>query len=183
MIVIGIDPGKYGFNAAVLRVDNEGSENLILLHTCNVEQKGFTLPSMILSKIHAQTVEMMFALQHGYPDEEVMVFCEEAVAAGARNLRTYAQLAMAVASILTATTLYTPKCYLVPVSKWKQGTVGSGTAGKDVVTLWLNRVYPSYAARCGASQDLVDACCIARYGLTVVADSALVGLDDSLGEI
>jgi Holliday junction resolvasome RuvABC endonuclease subunit len=180
VIVIGIDPAKYGFHAAMVEVMDDGEE-VLALRSFSAEQKAFQLPSTVLAKIHAAVVESLFAIHSAKPDVDIAVFCEEAVSV--RNLRTYGQLAMAVGAIMAATTLYTRKCYLVPVSKWKQVTIGSGTASKDQVALWLNRVHPAYAARCGASQDLVDACCITRYGLTVLADSLLVGAVDGPGEI
>lgn len=69
---------------------------------------------------------------------------------------------------------------LVPVTRWKQATVGKGNASKEQVKEWLIRQYPVYAAACGDSQDLIDATCIALYGAAVVAQSrslALTGTD------
>ena len=183
MIVIGIDPAKYGFHAAVLRTDAFGEEHLSLT-SLSAEQKDYQLPSMVISKVHMFAVRLLYPLVQAWPDEDIAVFCEEPVSAGARNLRTYGQLAMSVGAILSGTTLYTPKCYLVPVSKWKMVTVGSGNASKEQVALWLNRVHPSYALDCAGSQDLIDACCIARYGLSVMADSLLLSAPlDSVGEV
>lgn len=183
MIVIGVDPAKYGFDAAVIEVTADGEEMLTQTVTFRAAEKVFQLPSTALARTSAAVTELLFALHSSSPEEKIVVFCEEPVSAGARNLRTYGQMAMTVGAILSSTTLYTPNCYLVPVSRWKMVVVGKGNANKDQVTLWLNRVHPNYAARCGASQDLVDACCIARYGLTVLTDSGLVSHADDPGEV
>ena len=115
------------------------------------------------------------------------MFCEEAVLAGARNLRTYGQMAMS-ASARSCLLLRHPvhparlATYLVPVSKWKKAVVGTGSASKDDVSLWLNRVYPGYSSQCDGRQDLIDACAIAIYGLSVIADSMRLRSRDDVGE-
>ena len=183
MIVIGIDPGKYGYDAAMIRIDADGNEEL-KVGRFSSESKEYQLPSQIVFKTRVAVEQLMYAAMVLWPlEEEIVVFCEEAVSAGARNLRTYGQMAMSVGAILAGVTSCTPRCYLVPVSTWKRGTCGSGNASKEQVALWLNRVLPNYAAECGGRQDLIDACCIARYGLTIVAQSLLVGADHGPGEV
>jgi len=54
-------------------------------------------------------------------------------------------------------------------SLWKKDICGNGNAGKDDIRAWLEATQPALAALCGASQDLIDATCIALYGGTVVA--------------
>lgn len=102
-------------------------------------------------------------------DPEPIIFCEEPVVAGRRNLRTTIQIAETVGMVLA---LEHP-VYLVPVSTWKKETTGSGNASKDRVSEWLREEYKQYFAACEGNQDICDAAAMAIYGRGVVARSAL----------
>ena len=52
----------------------------------------------------------------------------------------------------------------VNVATWKSQVVGDGHANKDSVRDFIHVTHGSYAALCGADQDLYDSCCIALYG-------------------
>lgn len=106
-------------------------------------------------------------------DPEPIIFCEEPVVAGRRNLRTTIQIAETVGMVLA---LDHP-VYLVPVSSWKKETTGSGTATKDRVSEWLREEYEQYFSACEGNQDIIDAAAIAAYGRNVVnrANRATVG--------
>jgi Holliday junction resolvasome RuvABC endonuclease subunit len=86
-------------------------------------------------------------------------FAEEPPLAGARNLQTFLHLGQ-VSGVVGAST----PAFNVPVSSWKKGTVGNGSASKDLVSRWLHRRYPAYFKACAGDQNLVDATCIALYG-------------------
>jgi len=99
------------------------------------------------------------------PDGDHVIFCEEPVVAGARNLRSTILVAETVGMILALNA----RVHLVPVSSWKKGTVGKGNATKDEVSEWLRREHPQYAGYCRdtkwrESQDLRDAAAIYLYG-------------------
>lgn len=98
-------------------------------------------------------------------DDDPVIYCEEPVVAGARNLRSTILVAETVGVILALNA----RVYLVPVSSWKKATVGNGNASKDDVTVWLMREHPTYASECRdtqqrESQDLRDAAAIYLYG-------------------
>jgi Holliday junction resolvasome RuvABC endonuclease subunit len=86
-------------------------------------------------------------------------YTEEPPLAGARNLQTFLHLSQT--SGVVACCVPTA---LVPVSSWKKGTVGNGSASKDLVARWLSRRHPAFFEACAGDQNLVDATCIALYG-------------------
>lgn len=96
-------------------------------------------------------------------DENPIVFCEEPVLAGRRNIRSTILIAETVGMVLS---MHAP-VYLVPVSSWKKGTVGKGNATKDDVAEWLRKEHPDLSSMCGSDQDLVDAACICLYGSAI----------------
>jgi Holliday junction resolvasome RuvABC endonuclease subunit len=71
------------------------------------------------------------------------------------------------------------KLQLVPVTTWKQHTVGKAHATKEEVSSWLSTNFPVYSDRCGGNQDLVDATCIGLHGARVVEDARSVELTGS----
>jgi Holliday junction resolvasome RuvABC endonuclease subunit len=98
-------------------------------------------------------------------DDDPVIYCEEPVVAGARNLRSTILVAETVGVVLALNA----RVHLVPVSSWKKATVGNGNASKADVTEWLTREHPSYASECHdtqhrESQDLRDAAAIYLYG-------------------
>lgn len=96
-------------------------------------------------------------------DRGPIIYCEEPVLAGARNIRSTILVAETVGMILSLNA----EVRVVPVSSWKKATVGNGNATKDDVTRWLNREHPEYAGHCRESQDLRDAAAIFIYGRSV----------------
>lgn len=178
MIVIGIDPAQDYFNAVALYLRRDGQ---IFMDTAegHAERKTnrtMSLRSAMLAKLAVSAdllVESYRRLWNDPDDDDLIyVFVEEPP--NVRNIRTLLLLAEAVGAIVAGLTRHTDKVYIVPVSSWKKSTCGSGNAGKPQVAAWLSTTHPNYAAACGPNQDLVDACCIALHGVTVVADAELV---------
>ncbi len=58
--------------------------------------------------------------------------------------------------------------YPVNVQTWKKAIVGKGNASKPDVAAWLGAHRPALADMAGDDQDLVDAACIALYGIDVI---------------
>jgi Holliday junction resolvasome RuvABC endonuclease subunit len=93
-------------------------------------------------------------------DPDPVIYVEEPVLAGVRNIRTTILIAETVGMILSRHA----RVHVVPVDSWKQGTVGKGGVSKDDVAQWLSEEHPEYAALCGSNQDLTDAAAIYVYG-------------------
>jgi Holliday junction resolvasome RuvABC endonuclease subunit len=93
-------------------------------------------------------------------DPDPVIYVEEPVVAGARNLRTTILIAETVGMVLSRHA----RVHVVPVDSWKKATVGKGGVSKDDVAKWLSEEYPEYAALCGSDQDLTDAAAIFVYG-------------------
>jgi hypothetical protein len=100
-------------------------------------------------------------------DPNPIIYCEEPVVAGARNLRSTILIAETVGMVLSRRAVV----HMVPVDSWKKGTVGKGGVPKDAVAQWLKKEYPDYAALCGDDQDLIDAAAIYLYGSSVDTSS------------
>lgn len=90
------------------------------------------------------------------------LFCEEPPLAGSRNIRTALNLSQ-TAGVIVASTL--AEASLIPVASWKKDVIGNGAADKAGVSRWLNDHHPSYFAACEGDQNLIDATCLALYGL------------------
>lgn len=193
MICIGVDPAPDGFHAVALMQNAKRevfiqtyAEMLPVNHTRFMARAESLLHThQAMSDVVRDCLAQWGPDRWADPDEDttVYVFCEEPVVAGARNLRTSLKIAQAVGAIVSGAAHSTLRTYLVPVSKWKKATCGSGSAGKPQVTDWLNHTHPAYAAACGGKQDLVDACCIALYGLSIIADAELVRSVGSSGQL
>ena len=93
-----------------------------------------------------------------------VVFVEEPVLAGARNIRSTILIAETVGMLLTLPC----RVYLVEISTWKKLTVGKGNASKEDVSSWLSSEHPDYAAICEGDQDLIDAGAINVYGREIM---------------
>lgn len=96
-------------------------------------------------------------------EEDVVIFCESPVLAGARNIQSTILIAETVGMILS---LGYP-CYLVAPASWKARTVGNGGASKSDVSAWLADRYKGYSDLCDGDQDLCDAAAIYLYGASV----------------
>jgi Holliday junction resolvasome RuvABC endonuclease subunit len=57
---------------------------------------------------------------------------------------------------------------LVDNKAWKRTVVGNGNADKDTVQNYIRESHSAYAPLCGDDQDLYDAACIGRYGVTIL---------------
>lgn len=93
-------------------------------------------------------------------DYNPVLFCEEPVLAGARNIRSTILIAETVGLVLSMPI----PTRLIEVSTWKKIAVGNGHASKDDVSNWLKVEHPGYHHLCGGNQDLIDAAAIAVAG-------------------
>lgn len=110
-----------------------------------------------------------------YDNAETVIYCEEPVVAGARNLRSTILIAETVGVVLALDA----RVHLVPVASWKKATVGNGHASKEDVTQWLTEEHPDYARECRDtlqrhSQDLRDAAALYVYGRDMEASPRAV---------
>lgn len=94
-----------------------------------------------------------------------VVYIEEPVVAGARNIRSSLLIAQICGVMMgVCASVGIKEVYLVPVSSWKKEVVGNGAADKQRVHAWIDQNHPEIAALCGGDQDLYDAACVAIYG-------------------
>lgn len=101
----------------------------------------------------------------GFFQQGDLVFYEAPPLAGSRNLQTLIALSQTSGALLAASS---GKCYEVPVATWKKEVVGKGNATKDDAAEWLQiNDYPAYL-QCHGDQNLIDACCIQKYGVLVI---------------
>jgi Holliday junction resolvasome RuvABC endonuclease subunit len=170
VIVVGIDPSSYGFHAAILELDHNGQlpQQVILEHYTARDPKHPSSWPTALFLAHLGAQRLMTRLGGA----NAVIFIEEPPKV--RNIRTLLKLGQISGAVVAGLAERTESIYQVPVDSWKKGTVGKGGASKEQVTDWLTRTHPIYAAACGASQDFVDAACIALYGAEVVTRSELV---------
>jgi Holliday junction resolvasome RuvABC endonuclease subunit len=150
--VWGVDPGTR--KIACFGIDIESNETMYFAFETKKDSRWKELRAIRhrLSQLHVQSG---------------VVFCEEPVLAGARNIRTTIGIAQTV-GVAMSTGL---PSYLVEVSTWKKQTVGKGNADKAGVSDWLRQEYEAYFRSCDGNQDIVDAAAIAVYGRDVVLRS------------
>jgi Holliday junction resolvasome RuvABC endonuclease subunit len=86
-----------------------------------------------------------------------------------RNVNTGLSLAMVAGALIVAADEAGARVVLAEPSTWKKQVLGHGGLGKSEIAEWLAREQPVLHAQCGANQDLVDACCIALFGQTLLA--------------
>jgi hypothetical protein len=97
---------------------------------------------------------------------------EAPLLAGMRNIQTTIAIAQTSGTVLSSLS----DTHQVPVSSWKQRTVGKGNADKSAVRAWLDEYHPKLAQLCGSNQDLYDAACIGLYGREQARAFGLAGL-------
>jgi Holliday junction resolvasome RuvABC endonuclease subunit len=104
-------------------------------------------------------------LEHHYSYfRDQRVFVEAPVLAGARNIQSTIKVAGVYGLTLATVGSWSP-IIETPISTWKKHTVGTGNATKDQVAAWLKANHPEKSIQCMGDQNLVDATCIALYGL------------------
>lgn len=97
---------------------------------------------------------------------EDLVFYEEPVLAGPKNIRTMIGLAQVSGCLLASSVA---KCYEVPVAKWKKEVIGKGNVTKGTVSDWLYMNDIDTYTACGGDQNFMDAACIQKYGKAVIS--------------
>jgi Holliday junction resolvasome RuvABC endonuclease subunit len=95
-------------------------------------------------------------------EKNSIVYVEEPLVAGARNLRTSLKIAQ-VSGVVMASAPDFAK--FVPVSSWKKEIVGKGNAKKEEISEFLLKEYKEMWAECNEDQNLIDAACVALYGV------------------
>jgi hypothetical protein len=113
---------------------------------------------------HDELKTMAIKVSHRFDIGDV-IFYEDPIAAGSRNLQTLIGLSQTSGMLLTAASGH---CYKVAVATWKKETVGKGNAKKEEVAAWLELNEPEMFALCGGNQNLIDAACIKIYGNKVI---------------
>lgn len=135
------------------------------LYVARIEDGALDLYSHGL-KIHKQSrgeelSELSYWLTHTLGEGQVWI--EEPPLAGPRNLQTFLHLSQ-TSGVVGA--VAGPNARYIQVSSWKHGTVGNGSASKELVANWLRRSFPQWHKACEGDQNYIDATCIALYGLT-----------------
>lgn len=95
---------------------------------------------------------------------ESATYIEAPVLAGARNIQSTIKIAGVYGLTLCHVGLWTPVVE-VPISTWKKTTVGNGNASKEAVADWLKINHPEMHIQTMGDQNLIDATCIALYGV------------------
>jgi Holliday junction resolvasome RuvABC endonuclease subunit len=130
------------------------------VHLAGIEGYGlyldsFSVPTQVIRSFELDKIRE-YLVQSGISDDhDVFVETPPMV----RSIRTHAEMHQVLGTVLS-----TVGGREVNVSHWKQHTVGKGNADKASVSGWLKIEHPSYSAKCGGDQNLVDAVCIALYG-------------------
>ena len=89
-----------------------------------------------------------------------VVYIEEPVVG--RGVRASLQVAQTTGAVMSHLSV---SSYFVNISSWKKTVVGAGNASKGLVGTTLLKLHPRYSSLCGRDQDLIDATCIALYGV------------------
>lgn len=158
MIVWGVDLGVR--SASLAGIDENGGLDLITIGRGTPKGKIADQHPTLRAEELAQLSQDMKI----YVSKSDWVFVEEPPAAGSKNLRTYGKLSMSAGALVAGSPAPT---FLVPVDTWKKEVVGKGGVSKALVSQYLSVSHPIYAELCHADQNLVDATCIAMYGLSV----------------
>jgi Holliday junction resolvasome RuvABC endonuclease subunit len=155
-MIAGVDIGIRGFH--VVGLDDNGS--------C----KYFQSFDRSKGKSRYQELrDIAMQMQEFVLDKDVL-FIEEPPLAGMRNIRTAFQLNQVAGVILSATSA---QGYLVPVGSWKKAVCGAGGFGKADVADWLSRNRHDLFELARGNQNLLDAACLALYGLQTLGKAGV----------
>lgn len=146
--VWGVDIGMRHWHA--VRLD-EASHST---YTCIIKPKKGENRAKILAALSTE----LSTVVDGSDD----VFIEEPPLAGVRNVRTFKGLAETAGALMAR---QTGRVEYVEVSTWKKEVCGHGGLSKEGVADWLAKNHPSYLEHCAGDQNLIDATCIALYGV------------------
>ena len=91
-----------------------------------------------------------------------VVYVEEPLVAGVRNLRTSLKIAQVSGVVMSSVPDFAK---FVPVSSWKKQIVNKGNATKEEISDFLKKQHEEMWARCDGDQNLIDATCVALYGV------------------
>lgn len=97
-----------------------------------------------------------------------VVVVEYPIVGMSRNLRVGIRMGMVAGAIIAASRQAGCEVTTVEPATWKKAVIGAGNASKDDVANWLARHHPTYHSAC-ASQDTIDATCLALYATTQMA--------------
>lgn len=105
------------------------------------------------------------ALTHEHAE---VVAVEYPIVGMSRNVRTGIRMGMVAGAIVAAARSAGCAVVTVEPSTWKKAVIGAGNADKAAVSSWLAEHRPRLHASC-ASQDSIDAACLALYAKTRMA--------------
>jgi hypothetical protein len=143
----------------VAGLDTASRRAVLVVPALGMAAEAFVRPSTPQQEVH----ELAGWVAHSLPPG-THLFVERSIYV--QNAQTCVRLAMTVGAVLAR---WDPALTtLVDIPVWKQQVVGHGHAVKGDVARWLAGSHPDLAALC-ASQDLVDAACIALYGRMCLA--------------
>lgn len=150
-MILGIDPSSKTIAVAWLGPGGWGMRKFILTETCVPETMKW-----------ARKVMVRLFDRLGIEAGDV-VFLEEPVVAGARNIRSTIKQAYLNGVVQEVITTYGATCVPTPINTWKASTVGGG-ATKERVAAWLQEAWPLYYEAAAGDQDLIDAGAILLHG-------------------
>lgn len=173
----GVDLGVRSYTAAGIAPDG----SLSLFETV-AKLRGKVKDQSIFDRAHE--LESLGTAIRSLPMPGDVALVEEPPLAGPGNVRTLIKLAQVSAVTTVGMQLGGATTGLVSNSAWKKGTVGNGSASKELIARWLERTYPGYHAQCAGDQNRVDATCIAIYARTLhLGGAAAGGMDQARSDL
>lgn len=153
-MIWGIDLGVRSIYMAGLTATGE-----LILSKCEIKVKG-SIKDQPMTARAEELREIASHLRHITPQDSVYV--EAPPAAGSKNLQTYGKLHQVAGVVLCNNAANSE---LVPVDTWKLYVAGKGGLSKELVASYLQKHFLAYSELCAGDQNLIDATCIALYGL------------------
>jgi crossover junction endodeoxyribonuclease RuvC len=92
-----------------------------------------------------------------------LVVIESPIQGVSVNVKVGLRLAQVAGVLVVACRQAGSSTVLVGPTEWKKAITGHGNANKGQIAEWLQANRPDLAEACGASQDLVDATCMALF--------------------
>lgn len=155
--VIGIDPSTK--KLAMFQIGNRHHTAHVLEFRAGSEPFG---PGAVVD-VFKQVADWL----RGFGPHTFVV--EAPIMGVSRNVQTAVAMAQVVGACISATgnLQKPPHILVVPPSTWKKEVCGHGGLDKSGVGRWLERERPEWFRSCGGDGDLVDAACLADYGVRV----------------
>lgn len=156
-IVLGIDPSSYKI-AVVATNDTDVDYNLHVVHLSKARKPLAC----------TQAFNFIDALMDTYSDGEVLAYLEAPVL-GRGGARATIPQSMIDGAIITAFALRNVPVVLVNNKKWKKVVCLNGNSNKLMIASTVKQIWPKLYEEVDGDQDLLDAACINRYGVSLAA--------------